>query len=167
MIGRTSEKCHNLNKYLSLTSLFLLHWKVSSWNIDHSLARMNQPSLLSSIAPFPKPNLTRTLIWDRPIFGWIIVRSSGVISFSVLRGCPSRWYDLDIKEIKQNSRGRRLQRQQNNKANHTRQRTWICEIKLTFVPSCSQMRLQLLHFHAVFKTWSTFRFVSFRVQGCS
>ena len=44
--------------------------------------------------------------------------------------------------------------------------TWICEIKLTFVPSCSQMRLQLLHFHAVFKTWPTFQeltsIVSFR-----
>ena len=25
-----------------------------------------------------------------------------------------------------------------------KKRTWICEIKLTFVPSCSQMRLQLL-----------------------
>ena len=35
--------------------------------------------------------------------------------------------------------------------------TWICEIKLTFVPSCAQMRLQLLHFHAVFKTWPTFQ----------
>ena len=31
-----------------------------------------------------------------------------------------------------------------------------CEIKLIFVPSCSQMRLQLLHFHAIFKTWPTF-----------
>ena len=44
--------------------------------------------------------------------------------------------------------------------------TWICEIKLTFVPSWSQMRLQLLHFHAVFKTWPTFQeltsIVSFR-----
>ena len=34
---------------------------------------------------------------------------------------------------------------------------FILEIKLTFVPSCSQMRLQLLHFHAVFKTWPTFQ----------
>ena len=34
--------------------------------------------------------------------------------------------------------------------------TWICEIRLTFVPSYSQMRLQLLHFHAVFKMWATF-----------
>ena len=39
-----------------------------------------------------------------------------------------------------------------------KKRTWISEIKLTFVPSCSQMRLQLLHFHAVFKT-NTHRFV--------
>ena len=31
------------------------------------------------------------------------------------------------------------------------------EIQPTFVPSCSQMRLQLLHFHAVFKTWPTFQ----------
>ena len=29
--------------------------------------------------------------------------------------------------------------------------TCICAIKLTFVPSCSQMRLQLLHSHAVLK----------------
>ena len=28
--------------------------------------------------------------------------------------------------------------------------------KSTFVPSCSRVRLQLLHFHAVFKTWSQF-----------
>ena len=35
--------------------------------------------------------------------------------------------------------------------------TWMSEIKLTFVPSCSQLRLQLLHFHAVFKTWPTFQ----------
>ena len=38
-----------------------------------------------------------------------------------------------------------------------KKRAWICEIKLTFVPSWSQMRLQLLHFHAVFKTWLTFQ----------
>ena len=34
------------------------------------------------------------------------------------------------------------------------------------MPSCSQMRLQLLHFHSVFKTWPTFQeltsIVSFR-----
>ena len=44
--------------------------------------------------------------------------------------------------------------------------TWIYEIKLTFVPSCSHMRLQLLRFHAVFKMWPTFQeltsIVSFR-----
>ena len=34
--------------------------------------------------------------------------------------------------------------------------TRICEINRTFVPSCPQMRLQLLHFHAVFKTRPTF-----------
>ena len=28
---------------------------------------------------------------------------------------------------------------------------------MTFLPSCSQMRLQLLHFHAVFKMWPTFQ----------
>ena len=33
-----------------------------------------------------------------------------------------------------------------------KKRTWICEIKLPFVPSCSQVRLQLLHFNTVFKT---------------
>ena len=47
----------------------------------------------------------------------------------------------------------------------------ICETKLTFVPSCSQMSLQLLHLHAVFKTWSTFQeltpIVSFRRRGWS
>ena len=47
----------------------------------------------------------------------------------------------------------------------------VCEIKLTFVPSCSQMRLQLLHFHAVFKTWPTFQeltsIVSFRKRRWS
>ena len=32
-----------------------------------------------------------------------------------------------------------------------KKRTWICEIKLTFVPSCSRVRRQLLYFHAVFK----------------
>ena len=41
-----------------------------------------------------------------------------------------------------------------------KKRTWICEIKLTFVPSCSQMRLQLLHFYVVFKTWRTFQISS-------
>ena len=34
---------------------------------------------------------------------------------------------------------------------------WMSEIKQTFVPSCSQLRLQLLHFHAVFNTWPTFQ----------
>ena len=37
---------------------------------------------------------------------------------------------------------------------------------MTFVPSCSQRRLQLHHFHAVFKTWPTFQeltcIISFR-----
>ena len=37
------------------------------------------------------------------------------------------------------------------------------------MPSCSQMRLQLLHFHAVFKTWPTFQELSkrpsFRSEG--
>ena len=35
--------------------------------------------------------------------------------------------------------------------------TWISEIELTCIPSCSWMRLQLLHFHAVCKTWPTFQ----------
>ena len=43
---------------------------------------------------------------------------------------------------------------------------WISEIKLTFVLSSSQMRLQLLHFHAVFKMLLTFQeltsIISFR-----
>ena len=34
---------------------------------------------------------------------------------------------------------------------------WICEIRLTFVPSCSRVRRQLLHFHVVCKTWSVFQ----------
>ena len=46
----------------------------------------------------------------------------------------------------------------------TRVNMW--NIKLTFVHSCSQMRLQLLHFHAVFKMWPIFQeltsIVSFR-----
>ena len=41
-----------------------------------------------------------------------------------------------------------------------KKRTWICEIKLTFVPSCSQMRRQLLHFQVVCKTWSIFQQLS-------
>ena len=36
--------------------------------------------------------------------------------------------------------------------------TWLCEIMLTFVPSCSHMRRQFLHFHVVCKTWSIFSF---------
>ena len=39
-----------------------------------------------------------------------------------------------------------------------KKRTWICEIRLTFVPSCSRVRRQLLHFHVVCKTWSIFCF---------
>ena len=35
--------------------------------------------------------------------------------------------------------------------------TWICEIKRTFVPSCSRVRRQLLYFHVVCKTWPTFQ----------
>ena len=39
-----------------------------------------------------------------------------------------------------------------------KRRTWI---KLTFVPSCAQMRLQLLHFHGVFKTsWTLWDLMS-------
>ena len=57
------------------------------------------------------------------------------------------------------SRGRRRQRRQNNKINY-KKRTWICEIKLTFVPSCSRVRRQLLHFHVVCKTWSIFQQLS-------
>ena len=41
-----------------------------------------------------------------------------------------------------------------------KKRTWICEIKLTFVPSCSRVRRQLLHFHVVCKTWSIFQQLS-------
>ena len=40
----------------------------------------------------------------------------------------------------------------------------ICEIKLTLVPSCSQMRLQLLHFNAIYKTWPTFQELMFIVS---
>ena len=47
------------------------------------------------------------------------------------------------KRHQQNSRGRR--RRQNKEKNYTRQKA---QIKPTFVPSCSQMRLQMLHFHA-------------------
>ena len=43
--------------------------------------------------------------------------------------------------------------------------TRICEINRTFVPSCPQMRLQLLHFHAVFKTRPTFHELTFIVRS--
>ena len=70
-----------------------------------------------------------------------------------------------VRGLQQNSRGRQ-RRQKIWPITEDQKCTWICEIKLTFVPSCSQMRLQLLHFHAVFKTWSTFQeltpIVSFR-----
>ena len=33
----------------------------------------------------------------------------------------------------------------------------MSEVKPTLLLSCSQMRLQLLHFHAVFKMWPTFQ----------
>ena len=52
------------------------------------------------------------------------------------------------RDLKQNSRKRRRQRRQGNKT----------EIMLTFVPSCSHMRRQFLHFHVVCKTWSIFSF---------
>ena len=38
-----------------------------------------------------------------------------------------------------------------------KKRTWISEIRLIFVPSCSRVRRQLLHFHVVCKTWSVFQ----------
>ena len=38
-----------------------------------------------------------------------------------------------------------------------KKRTWISEIRLTFVPSCSRVRRQLLHFHVVCKTLSIFQ----------
>ena len=41
-----------------------------------------------------------------------------------------------------------------------KKRTWICEIRLTFVPSCSRARRQLFHFHVVCKTWSIFQQLS-------
>ena len=62
--------------------------------------------------------------------------------------CQTLW--IVIGDLKQNSQGWRRQCWQNNKTNYR-----TSEIKVTFVPSCSQMRLQLLHFHTVFKTWST------------
>ena len=44
-----------------------------------------------------------------------------------------------------------------------KKRTWICELKLTFVQSCSWMRLQLyVHFYVVFKMRSTFTDYSLR-----
>ena len=38
--------------------------------------------------------------------------------------------------------------------------TWIREIKRIFMPSCSRVRRQLLHFHVVCKTWSIFQELS-------
>ena len=35
--------------------------------------------------------------------------------------------------------------------------TWLCEIRLTFVPYCSRVRRQFLRFHVVCKTWSIFQ----------
>ena len=35
--------------------------------------------------------------------------------------------------------------------------TWLCEIRLRFVPSCSHVRRQLLYFQVVCKTWSIFQ----------
>ena len=66
-----------------------------------------------------------------------------------------------IREFKQNSRGRRRQRRQNNKTNYTRQKVHVnMWNKRTFVPSCSRVRRQLLHFHVVCKTWSIFQELS-------
>ena len=59
------------------------------------------------------------------------------------------------------SRGRRRQRRQNNKTNYTRQKVHVnMWNKRTFVPSCSRVRRQLLHFHVVCKTWSIFQQLS-------
>ena len=41
-----------------------------------------------------------------------------------------------------------------------KKRTWMSEIKLTFVPSCSRVRRQLLHFHVISKTWPIFQQLS-------
>ena len=62
------------------------------------------------------------------------------------------------RELKQNSWGRR--RQTIKLITQDKKRTWICEIKLTFMPSCSRVRRQLLHFHVVYKTWSIFQQLS-------
>ena len=63
---------------------------------------------------------------------------------------------LGSERFKQNNR--RRQCWWNNKTNYRRQKVHMnMWNKLTFVPSCSQMRLQLLHFHALFKTWLTFQ----------
>ena len=63
------------------------------------------------------------------------------------------------------------QRRQNNKTNGRKKCTWLicCAISLTFVPSWSQMRLQLLHFYAVFKRGRHFKNwrPSFRSGGSS
>ena len=38
--------------------------------------------------------------------------------------------------------------------------TWICQIRLTFLRSCSRVGRQLLHFHVVCKTWPIFQQLS-------
>ena len=55
-----------------------------------------------------------------------------------------------------------------------KKRTWICEIRLTFVPSCSRVRRQLLHFHVVCKTvnfrrtrWRQMNFSENRNKQCN
>ena len=65
---------------------------------------------------------------------------------------------------------RRGQRQQNNKTNYTRQKVHVnMWNKADICAVLPQMRLKLLHFHAVFKTWPTSQeltsIVSFRGRG--
>ena len=90
---------------------------------------------------------------------------------SLLNGTFMRgWLDF-IRELKQNSRGRRQQHRQNNKTYCTRQKAHMNMWNKADICACSQVRLQLLHFHAVFKKWQTFQeltsIVSFRRKSWS
>ena len=59
----------------------------------------------------------------------------------------------NTREFKQNSRGRRRQRRQNNTTNNTRQKAHVNMWNKVDIR-------QLLHFHVVCKTWSTFQELS-------
>ena len=106
--------------------------------------------LFSTFLPYPT---LRGIIGLNTTSHALYIGKATPIPYSVKQAALSTFQHW---ELKQNSRGRRRQRLQQDKK-QDKKRTWICEIKLAIVPSWAQMRLQLLHFHAVFKTWPTFQ----------